>query len=202
MAHAPAERRDGLPPFLTLYVTLFLALFATHLDLYLGSTGQLGANTIHLFVAAAAPVLARLAAGPDSDLLIARSLETLHGSILPLGFFFLWLVGHLLFMTRTIFVQAVDFTQYFPLFQLTVLVCGLILASSPRFGRRCAPRRRSRSSSWARPSSGTPSTLAPSRWRTAAAPASPGTRTSPPSTSSSCSPRRCATARPSSATRS
>jgi O-antigen ligase len=129
---APARARRT-PLLLTLYVAVILVLFATHLDLYLHETKQLDVNTIHLVVAACLPFLATLLVGPDPDRLLARCLEALNASAVPVMFFVMWMAGHVLLMGGTVLPERVDFTFYFPLFQLSVLLFGLCLACTPGF---------------------------------------------------------------------
>jgi hypothetical protein len=124
---------------LTLYVAALLALFATHLDLYLHETRQLGVNTIYLFVACCLPFLATLVIGPNPDRLLARCLEALNASAVPLLFFVMWMAGHVLLMGGTVLPGQVDFTLYFPLFQLTVLLFGLCIACTPGFAAASRP---------------------------------------------------------------
>jgi hypothetical protein len=138
-------RAPGPPLLLTLYVAALLALFATHLDLYLHETRQLGVNTIYLFVACCLPFLATLVIGPNPDRLLARCLEALNASAVPLLFFVMWMAGHVLLMGGTVLPEQVDFTLYFPLFQLTVLLFGLCIACTPGFAAASRPAGRRRS---------------------------------------------------------
>jgi O-antigen ligase len=135
---APA-REPGAPLPLTVYAAALLALFATHLDLYLHETSRLGFNTIRLFVVCCLPFLALLLVGPDPDRLLARCLEALHASAIPVLFFVMWMAGHVLFMGSTVLPDQVDFTLYFPLFQLSVLLFGLCLACTPGFAAASRP---------------------------------------------------------------
>ena len=139
MIQTVPARAPGPPLLLTLYVAALLALFATHLDLYLHETRQLGVNTIYLFVACCLPFLATLVIGPNPDRLLARCLEALNASAVPLLFFVMWMAGHVLLMGGTVLPEQVDFTLYFPLFQLTVLLFGLCIACTPGFAAASRP---------------------------------------------------------------
>jgi O-antigen ligase len=136
---APAAQ--PAPALLTLYATLILVVFGTHLDLYLHSVGRLGGvNLIHLFLAASGPFLLWLLVGPGSDRALGNVVEAVHASAVPLLCFALWMAGHVLFLGGAVLVgEDVDLTRYFPAFQLVVLLFGLALGSAPGFAEALRP---------------------------------------------------------------